>query len=161
MDSGSAAGEARSREEESSGGATGRARIRGRSRGLRRRIVDDALTRAWRRCLPAGSGLSLFAVGGYGRGELFPCSDIDVLVLGEPARQQAGHEALSRFFALLWDAGVPVSHAVRSPAECTQACADDQSVMTALIEARAKAFTISGFFMIEPSWMLLLIFTRS
>ena len=119
--------------------------------GLRRRVIDHALIQAWQRCVPADGGLSLFAVGGYGRGELFPCSDIDVLVLGEPACQQAGHEALSRFFALLWDAGVPVSHAVRSPAECTQACADDQTVTTALIEARALAVTGDGLERLEDA----------
>jgi len=80
-------------------------------------------------------GLSLFAVGGYGRGELFPHSDVDVLVLGDPQAQQRGHEALARCLALVWDVGLKLSHAVRSPQECTEAAAD-QTVLTALIEAR-------------------------
>jgi [protein-PII] uridylyltransferase len=102
---------------------------------LRARAVDHLIRDAWRRCVPAGAGLSLHAVGGYGRGELFPRSDIDMLVLGEPQAQQANEAAIARLFALLWDAGLPVSHAVRSPAQCTAAAAD-QTVMTALIESR-------------------------
>ncbi|RRN80576.1 [protein-PII] uridylyltransferase [Pseudoxanthomonas sp. SGD-10] len=102
---------------------------------LRARAVDLVLRQAWARCLGEAPGLALFAVGGYGRGELFPRSDIDLLVLAEAGAQQAHEAALSRFFALAWDAGLPVGHAVRSPAECTAAAAD-QTVMTALLEAR-------------------------
>ncbi|MBV7305517.1 [protein-PII] uridylyltransferase [Xanthomonas vasicola] len=102
---------------------------------LRARAVDQLMRNAWTRCIPADSGLSLHAVGGYGRGELFPRSDVDLLVLGESVAQQ--HEqALARLFALLWDVGLPISHAVRSPAQCTAAAAD-QTVLTALIESRA------------------------
>ena len=102
---------------------------------LRARGVDQLIERGWQRCLGDSAGLALFAVGGYGRGELFPRSDIDLLVLGEMPAQQAAEAALARLFALLWDAGLPVSHAVRSAAQCTEAAAD-QTVMTALIEAR-------------------------
>ncbi|AKC87508.1 [protein-PII] uridylyltransferase [Pseudoxanthomonas suwonensis] len=105
---------------------------------LRARLVDDLLRRAWHHCVPDDAALSLIAVGGYGRGELFPRSDIDLLVLAEPEAQQAHQAALSRFFALLWDTGLPVGHAVRSAAECTAAAAD-QTVMTALLEARPVA----------------------
>lgn len=97
--------------------------------------VDAAIREAWARCIPADAGLSLFAVGGYGRGELFPQSDIDLLVLGEDAAQQAHRDALARFLALLWDAGLQASQAVRSPAQCTEAAAD-QTVLTALMEWR-------------------------
>lgn len=97
--------------------------------------VDAAIREAWARCIPADVGLSLFAVGGYGRGELFPQSDIDLLVLGEEAAQQAHRDALARFLALLWDAGLQASQAVRSPAQCTEAAAD-QTVLTALMEWR-------------------------
>ena len=97
----------------------------------------DALVRdAWTRCIATGAPLALFAVGGYGRGELFPQSDLDLLVLADADAQHAHHDALARLFALLWDAGLPVGHAVRSPAQCTQAAADDITVLTALLEAR-------------------------
>jgi [protein-PII] uridylyltransferase len=97
--------------------------------------VDNLVRQAWSRCIPAGAPLALFAVGGYGRGELFPHSDVDLLVLAESGVQAEYGEALSRLFALLWDARLPVGHAVRSVAECTQA-AEDVTVMTALLEAR-------------------------
>lgn len=98
--------------------------------------VDGLIRAAWVRCLPADAGLALFAVGGYGRGELFPQSDIDVLVLADDALQQAHRDALARFLALLWDAGLQASQAVRSPAQCTEAAAD-QTALTAMIESRA------------------------
>ncbi len=79
--------------------------------------------------------LSLFAVGGYGRGELFPQSDVDLLVLAEPVAQRAWQAELARFVALLWDAGLAASPALRSARECTEAAAD-QTVLTALLEAR-------------------------
>ena len=105
---------------------------------LRARAVDELILDAWQRCIPADAGLALFAIGGYGRGELFPHSDIDLLVLADDAAQVAQHAALARFLALLWDAGLQASQAVRSPAQCTEACAD-QTVLTALIEARPLA----------------------
>ena len=97
--------------------------------------VDGQVIAAWHRCVGAGEGLGLFAVGGYGRGELFPQSDIDLLVLAEPQAQLAHADALARFVALLWDAGLQAGHAVRSPAQCTEAAAD-LTVMTALLESR-------------------------
>ncbi len=103
---------------------------------LRARAVDHLLKDAWERCIGADVPMALFAVGGYGRGELFPHSDVDLLVLASTETQQQHHEAVARFFALLWDAGLPISHAVRSAAECTSAAAADQTVLTALIEAR-------------------------
>jgi [protein-PII] uridylyltransferase len=103
---------------------------------LRARAADHLLEEAWARCMPEDTALALFAVGGYGRGELFPQSDIDLLVLADSDTQQAQHPALARFFAMLWDVGLPISHAVRSPGECTEA-ASDQTVLTALIEWRA------------------------
>ena len=98
--------------------------------------VDALVREAWSHCVPQDAVLSLFAVGGYGRGELFPQSDIDLLVLGEPEAQAAHAGALARFFTLLWDAGLPIGHAVRSPDECTQAAVADITVLTALLEAR-------------------------
>ena len=103
---------------------------------LRARAVDAQVRAAWRRCVPDDAPLALFAVGGYGRGELFPQSDIDLLVVAEPEAQRAWEAALARFVALLRDAGLEASHAVRSAQECTAAAAADHSVLTALIEAR-------------------------
>ena len=105
---------------------------------LRARAVDALVIEAWQRCIPEDAALALFAVGGYGRGELFPQSDIDLLVLAEPDLQLDQHAALARFLAVLWDAGLQASQAVRSATQCTEA-AEDQTVLTALIEARPLA----------------------
>ena len=101
----------------------------------RAHAVDGVVAEAWARCVPADAGLALFAVGGYGRGSLFPHSDLDLLVLAGREPDTSAGAALARLFALLWDAGLSASHAVRTPAQCTAAAADI-SVMTALIEAR-------------------------
>ena len=98
--------------------------------------IDAVLRDAWQRCMPADAPLALFAVGGYGRGELYPQSDVDLLVVGQDDEQDAQADALARLFALLWDAGLPVSHAVRSLGQCTQAAGGDVTVLTALLEAR-------------------------
>ncbi len=109
---------------------------------MARVIAVDALVRqAWSRTVPADAALTLFAIGGYGRGELFPRSDIDLLVLVGDEASEADTAALSRLFALLWDAGLPVGHAVRTLDQCTQAAADDLTVMTSLIEARPLVAT--------------------
>ncbi|MDB6164206.1 MAG: glnD [Xanthomonadaceae bacterium] len=105
----------------------------------RTRFVDGVVMQAWDRCIESDASLSMFAVGGYGRGELFPHSDVDLLVLADAAAQQSHQEALARLFALLWDAGLPVGHAVRSAAQCTQAAEDDITVLTAILEARQLA----------------------
>ncbi len=101
----------------------------------RANAVDGWVRKAWARCIPGDAPLALFAVGGYGRGELFPHSDIDLLVVGEPEVQAAHADAICRMLALLWDLGLPVGHAVRSFAQCTEAC-EDVTVLTALLEAR-------------------------
>ncbi len=105
----------------------------------RARVVDRHVLEAWQRCVGDEASLALFAVGGYGRGELFPHSDIDLLVQAEPAAQARHEDALARFFSLLWDAGLPLGHAVRSAAQCTEAAEADITVMTAILESRALA----------------------
>src|SRR3546814_19130327 len=86
-------------------------------RSDRARAVDALIRDAWARCVPGDARLALFAVGGYGRGELFPHSDIDLLVLAAEAEQHAPRAALPCFFALLWDIGLEASHEVRPPAQ--------------------------------------------
>lgn len=117
---------------------------------LRARAVDIQVRAAWRRCLPGDAPLALFAVGGYGRGELFPQSDIDLLVLGPPTAQHDHEAALARFIALLWDAGLEASLAVRAPAQCTEAAAD-LTVLTALIEARPLCATTTDQDMLQEA----------
>ncbi|GAB2492312.1 [protein-PII] uridylyltransferase [Arenimonas alkanexedens] len=100
---------------------------------------DLVVNSAWGRCLPADAPLQLLATGGYGRAELYPQSDIDLLVLGEPAAQRSHEAAIGHFFSLLWDAGLATSQAVRSLAQCVEAARDDITVLTSLMECRVLA----------------------
>jgi [protein-PII] uridylyltransferase len=97
---------------------------------------DGIVRSAWRRCLPATDDIALFAIGGYGRGELYPHSDIDVLVFAEPAAQARHAAEIARFLALLWDAGLAAGSAVRSAAQCGQAAGEDIASLTAMMERR-------------------------
>ena len=101
--------------------------------------ADAVVRAAWQRCLGDTPGLDLLATGGYGRGELYPQSDIDLLVLAEPGLQQRHQVAIGRFFSLLWDAGLATSQAVRSTGQCVEAAREDITVLTALMECRALA----------------------
>jgi len=101
--------------------------------------ADAVVTAAWARSLGEAPGLDLLATGGYGRGELYPQSDIDLLVLAEPDRQAEHEAALGRFFSLLWDAGLATGQAVRSLGQCVDAARDDITVLTALMECRSLA----------------------
>jgi len=97
--------------------------------------VDQLLRSLWQHsALPAG--LSLIAVGGYGRGELFPHSDVDLLIL-LPDQHDAAHDAaLEALIGLFWDIGLAVGHSVRSLAECLDEATKDATVLTNLLEAR-------------------------
>jgi [protein-PII] uridylyltransferase len=79
-----------------------------------RRIGGRVVAHVWMACLGDVSGAALFAVGGFGRGLLFPYSDVDLLALVE-APAPARLRALEQFFATLWDVGLKVGHAVRDP----------------------------------------------
>jgi [protein-PII] uridylyltransferase len=103
------------------------------------RLIDQLIVRAWNRhlpLLPPGFRVALVAVGGYGRGELHPASDIDLMVLFEkdkPAKVQPFVEALIRFF---WDMGLEVGHSVRTLKDCVREAKDDITVATNLMESR-------------------------
>ncbi|MFC0252820.1 [protein-PII] uridylyltransferase [Massilia consociata] len=103
-------------------------------RGLRT-CVDGVLGDAWHAAgLPANT--ALVGVGGYGRGELFPHSDVDLLILlGQPADAltQAKLEALVQLF---WDLGLEIGHSIRTVDECMVESGADITVQTSLLEAR-------------------------
>lgn len=100
-------------------------------------LVDEVLCAAWDRFLPAGSeGFALIAVGGYGRSELLPYSDIDLLLLNAPESMDVYKAKLERFFAFLWDIGLEVGSSVRTVDQCAQLAAADLTVITNLLEAR-------------------------
>ncbi len=106
----------------------------------RSRLIDELLSRAWQRCFAgAAPGCALVAVGGYGRGELHPGSDIDLLILLAPDGQQRHQEAIEKFLVFLWDMGLEVGHSVRTVEECIEQAAADITVITNLMESRLLA----------------------
>ena len=97
--------------------------------------VDRMVAHVWTACLGEVDNAALFAVGGYGRGLLFPYSDVDLLALVDtpsPARLRA----LEQFFATLWDIGLKVGHAVRELSQCRELASSDATVFTSLLDAR-------------------------
>jgi [protein-PII] uridylyltransferase len=102
-------------------------------------LADATLKTLWKN---AGftAPFALVAVGGYGRGELFPYSDVDVLVL-MPNDQSPDTDAelksrIEGFIGSCWDAGLEIGSSVRTVAECLQESANDVTVQTSLLEAR-------------------------
>ncbi|AUM00075.1 [protein-PII] uridylyltransferase [Rhodocyclaceae bacterium] len=101
----------------------------------RARLVDEAIVRLWQLCdMPAEA--ALVAVGGYGRGELFPCSDVDLLILLPAAPTDEVQSRLVTLVGALWDVGLEIGHSVRTVQECLEAAAQDITVQTNLLEAR-------------------------
>lgn len=104
---------------------------------MRSDLLDALLREAWR--LHAGPGLrgaSLLAVGGYGRGEMYPASDVDVLVLLPQRHSRSARGEVGAFLAFLWDAGLKIGHSARTVAESRDKARADITIMTALLEAR-------------------------
>ncbi|MGB9107312.1 MAG: [protein-PII] uridylyltransferase, partial [Telluria sp.] len=103
-------------------------------RGLRH-SVDGVLSDAWRSSgLP--SDAALVGVGGYGRGELFPHSDVDLLILLGNPPDAVTQARLEHFVQLLWDLGLEIGHSIRTVDECMSESGADITVQTSLLEAR-------------------------
>jgi [protein-PII] uridylyltransferase len=100
-------------------------------------LIDLLLTRLWRHYASnVAASAALVAVGGYGRGELHPYSDIDIMVLTPGALAKPAETELSDFYTALWDIGLEVGHSVRTVDQCREESVDDITVATTLIEAR-------------------------
>src|SRR5579871_5591457 len=84
----------------------------------------------------AGEKLALVAVGGYGRGELAPCSDIDLLFLLPYKRTPHTEQVVEALLYVLWDLGLKIGHAVRSVEDCLRHAKSDLTVRTSLLELR-------------------------
>jgi [protein-PII] uridylyltransferase len=108
----------------------------GRSLAANAMFVDQALQRLWKESI-RDPEIALVAVGGYGRGALYPHSDVDVLVLLPDGR--APDAAIERFIGALWDSGLEPGHSVRTVAETVEEAGKDVTVDTSLIEARLVA----------------------
>ena len=101
----------------------------------RARFIDALLGLLWERQGWANADMALVAVGGYGRGELHPHSDVDILILlGQDC--ESYREGLGAFVTFLWDIGLNPGHAVRDVQECVDQARDDITILTNLMEAR-------------------------
>ena len=99
-------------------------------------LVDRYLQQLWQRYSLLEQNASLCAVGGYGRAEFAPFSDIDVLLLLPDAASDELQQSAAAFLSACWDAGLEIAASTRTVAECVQAANDDISTQTALLEAR-------------------------
>lgn len=98
-------------------------------------LIDRLLAELWQEmAIPAD--LVLLAVGGYGRGELYPQSDIDLLILLPEHEARLEDENLEDLLRFLWDIGLEVGHSVRNLSQCLEEAAKDVTVQTNLLEAR-------------------------
>ena len=103
-------------------------------------FVDNILQQAWDQFdWSEDADIALLAVGGYGRGELHPYSDIDLLILLDSADHEVFRDSIERFLTLLWDIGLEVGQSVRSVDECVTETRADLTVITNLMESRTIA----------------------
>src|SRR3972149_1516957 len=103
-----------------------------------RLLVDRTLKTMWNEAgLPRS--FALLAVGGFGRGALFPYSDVDLLVLLPDDPEHGYTSKLEALIGQLWDVGLEVSHSVRTLAQCDEEAAKDLTVQTTFLEARLIA----------------------
>ena len=98
------------------------------------RLVDQLLQELSAQLLPPH--MAVLAVGGYGRGELYPASDVDVLLLLAAEPGSTDQAAVEAWIQACWDAGLEIGHSVRTVGDCMDEAAQDISVETALLEAR-------------------------
>lgn len=104
---------------------------------MRARFIDAFLNELWNQTFEEEIPCALIAVGGYGRGELHPKSDIDLLILVRHNRDKT--EKLEAFVRLLWDLRLDIGHSVRTVSECRSEASTDVTVFTAISERRLIA----------------------
>lgn len=113
----------------------------------RQNLQSDALLKALRRICdqvvrkllllyPLPEGASLAALGGYGRGELYPHSDLDLLVLLPDTPDQEARQRIEQLLAAMWDIGLAPSHHVAQTHQCLEQVKHDSSLQTSLLESR-------------------------
>jgi len=100
-------------------------------------FYDALLIQLWQKMgLSEQQGISLIAVGGYGRREMFPLSDLDFLILVKQIPSQDIEEKITQFIQFLWDCGFEVGNSVRTLEQCESEGKQDITIATNLLEAR-------------------------
>ncbi|KAG1707774.1 Bifunctional uridylyltransferase/uridylyl-removing enzyme [Nymphon striatum] len=100
----------------------------------RSQTIDVLLVELWEgHAIPSAA---LIAVGGYGREEMHPASDVDLLLLLNEEPDEVAEEQLSGFVTILWDMGLEIGHSVRTVDECVTEASNDLTVISNLIESR-------------------------
>lgn len=114
-----------------------------RAMAARTALVDSLLCALWNAELERepgqGTGLALLALGGYGRAQLFPCSDVDVLFAVERSRMKTAQDAIRRVSQALWDCGLRTAAATRTLNDCERFEPGNAEFSLALLDARAVA----------------------
>jgi [protein-PII] uridylyltransferase len=103
-------------------------------------LIDRVMTSVFDQLFANSSQpVTLIAVGGYGRGELHPCSDIDLMLLLQEQENSQTRETIEKFIMMLWDAHLEIGHSVRTLKECVEEAGNDITVATNIMEARLLA----------------------
>lgn len=112
--------------------------------------IDNVLTKLWCQHHLDEYQISLLAVGGYGRGELHPYSDVDILLLTQEDVDSVQEEKISAFITQLWDVKLDIGHSVRSIKECLKQAVGDVTVATNLMEMRQVCGNIALTQQLQP-----------
>jgi [protein-PII] uridylyltransferase len=107
-------------------------------------LIDKLLKQIWQKA-NIDKDVALIAVGGYGRGELFPYSDIDLLILLPPNHGDKQNTKLEQLIGKLWDIGLNVGHSVRTLDECMTEAAQEVTIQTTLLESRLIAGKMADY----------------
>ena len=102
----------------------------------RAQMIDALLVAAWNLKIPGNVNTALVAVGGYGRGELHPNSDIDLMILMEDENQDHLSESLGELLTFFWDIGLEIGHSVRTLEESIREAEQDITIATNIMESR-------------------------
>ena len=97
-------------------------------------IVDKLLKNIWEQYKFPADQAALIAIGGYGRREMYPGSDIDLMIVLEEYADTALKSKVESFLTFLWDINLPIAQSVRTPKECIEEAKNDVTVMTSIME---------------------------
>ena len=116
-------------------------------------LVENIAIDAFGQTLAPTADLAMLAVGGFGRRDLFPCSDVDILILIEQESQAAAlRNTLSEFVRLLWDAGLRLSHSVHTVAECIELNEQNVELSISLLDRRQIAGSVHLYSKLETKF---------